>query len=167
MQKFIIILSFIPWLLYFLSICINAIKDLDENKLSSDWIKENIFKIFHFESLILFGIFVYFSTYYFKSSQIWLVDSLLFAAINLYLFINFYYDKNRYDTKLESKHIPLLLIIIIFIFIPIIFYLITKRYQITYYILFAYIFFNYIIVIISNLIYKGILLLIGHKNEKK
>ena len=94
MTKIIVYLTFIPWLLYFSSLCNNAIKDLKENKVTKKWIKENIFKIFHFENIILFAIFIYFSAYYHNADQIWLVDVLLFSAINLYLFFNRYYDKN-------------------------------------------------------------------------
>jgi len=42
MHKFIVYLTFIPWLLYFSSVCKNAIKDLKENKITKDWIKKNI-----------------------------------------------------------------------------------------------------------------------------
>ena len=52
MKRIIILLTFIPWLLYFISISKNALKDLKHNKLSAKWIKKNIFKIFHFEYFV-------------------------------------------------------------------------------------------------------------------
>ena len=158
MTKFIVFLTFIPWFLYFASLCKSAIQDLNDNKLTFSWIKDNFFKIFHFENLILIGIFIYFSIFYYKANQIFLTEVLLFSAINLYLFINRYYDKNNTEYKIGNKDITTILIILMLILIPIVFYLVTKRYTITYFILFGYSFFNYIIVyigkLINNLVYK-------------
>lgn len=152
MTKFIVLLTFIPWFLYFASLCKSAIYNLNENKVTWKWLKENIFKIFHFENLILIGLFVYFSIYHYKANQIFLVEILLFSSINLYLFINRYYDKTNIEYKIGNKDITTILIILMLSLIPVIFYLTTNREVITYFILFGYSFFNYIIVFISKLI---------------
>lgn len=158
MKKFIIVLTFIPWFLYFASLCKSAIKDLNTNKLSFSWIKKNFFKIFHFENLILIGLFIYFSLFYYKANQIFLTEVLLFSSINLYLFINRYYDKNNTSYKIGNKDITTILILLILILIPLVYYLTTGKYTITYYILFGYSFFNYAIVYIgksiNSILYK-------------
>lgn len=168
MSKFIVLLTFIPWFLYFASLCKSAIYNLNENKITWNWIKDNIFKIFHFENLILIGLFVYFSIYHYKANQIFLVEILLFTSINLYLFINRYYDKTNVEYKIGNKDITTILIILFITLIPIMFYLTTNREVITYFILFGYSFFNYIIVFISkfinNIIYK---IVRRHNNEIK
>ncbi len=167
MTRLIVYLTFIPWFLYFSSLCKNAIKDLKENKVTMPWIKENLLKIFHFDNLILFAIFIYFSAYYRGASQIWLVNVLLFSAINLYLFMNRYYDKNRSSKEISQGDVPTILIILMISLIPIIFYMTTSKYTITYYIMFGFAFFNYLIVYISKTISKGINKLIKKNNESK
>lgn len=163
MTNAIIYLTFIPWILYYSSISKNAIKDLKNKKLGFYWFKKNFFNIFHFENLILYGIFIFFATYYQSSNQIWLVDILLFSAINLYLFINCYYDKNRSTNKLVVNDLSIILIALIISLIPFVYYMSTKNYLATYYILFCFSFFNYIIVLISSLINKFIIKLIIRK----
>lgn len=165
MTKFIVLLTFIPWFLYFASLCKSAIKDLNQ-KIDKTWIKENILNIFHFENLILIGIFTYFSINYYKASQIWLVEILLFSSINLYLFFNRYYDKNNTDYTISNKDITTILIILFIVLIPITSYLITEERTITYYILFTLSFFNYIIVFISKLISKGIYKIVRRYNNE-
>lgn len=167
MSKLFVYLSFIPWLIYFSSICNNAIKDLKKNKINKTWLKNNIFKIFHFQNIILFGIFVYFSIYYYKAKQIWLVEILLFAAINLYLYINHYYDKNNSDEQLSSSDLPTILIILLLVMIPIIFYISTKNRLVTYFILFGYSFFNYLIVYVAAFIHKKLLDIFSKQNGHK
>lgn len=168
MTKFIVLLTFIPWFLYFTSLCKSAIQDLNTNKVTFSWLKNNIFKIFHFENLILIGIFVYFSINYYKANQIWLVEVLLFSSINLYLFFNRYYDKNNTEYKIGNKDITTILIILFIVLLTIIFYLTTNKYTITYFVLFGYSFFNYVIVYISKLINDLIYKIVRrHNNEIK
>lgn len=167
MTKFVVYLTFIPWLLYFSSVCKSSIKDLKENKVTKTWIKKNVFHIFHFENIILFAIFVYFSAYYHDANQIWLVNVLLFSAINLYLFFNSYYDKGRNKNKITTSDISTILIILLIAIIPFIYYVSKKNQTVTYYILFAYSFFNYFIVYISMNINKLIIKAIKRKNGEK
>lgn len=166
MHKFIVYLTFIPWLLYFSSVCKNAIKDLKENKMTKEWIKKNIFKIFHFENIILFLIFVYFSVNYHDANQIWLVDVLLFSAINLYLFFNRYYDKNNSQNKIGTGDISTILIILLLICIPVLYFAGKNNHVITYYILFGYSFFNYFIVFVAMQLNEQIIKLVKKNNEK-
>ncbi len=167
MNNIIIFLTFIPWLLYFTSISKNALKDLKQNKVTKSWIKENIFKIFHFENIILFGIFIYFAKNYTGANQLWLAKVLLFSVINLYLYINRFYDKNSIETKLTTEDISTILLILLITLIPIIFYSSTKMYTTTYYIMFAYSFFNYIIVYIAKFLNELIFKLVKKQNENK
>ena len=81
MTKTIICLTFIPWILYFLSVSLNAVKDLNKNTVTGTWLKENVFNIFHFDNIILIGIFIYFSRMYPDANQIFLVETLLFTFI--------------------------------------------------------------------------------------
>ncbi len=166
MTRFIVYITFIPWLLYFSSICKYAIKDLKSNKLTKKWLKNNIFRIFHFENIILFAIFIYFSTYYHNANQIWLVEVLLFSAINLYLFFNRCYDKNKNHAKIGTNDISTILIVMLIIIIPFIYYIAKRNHVITYYILFAYSFFNYLIVYIATKINDTIIKAIKRKNNE-
>lgn len=166
MTKFIVYLTFIPWFLYFASLCKDAIKKLENTKISKNWFKSNLFSIFHFPNIILFAIFIYFSIRYSDANQIWFTSILLFSSINLYLFINHYYDKYKTTEKIDSMNLSTILIILFLVFIPIIYYISTSNYTITYYILFIYSFFNYLIVYISKLI-NDFLVKRVFKNDKK
>lgn len=166
MSKFIVLLTFIPWFLYFTSLCKSAIYNLNTNEISFKWIKENIFQIFNFGNLILVAIFVYFSIFHYKANQIFLVEVLLFSAINLYLFVNRYYDKTNIEYKINNKDITTILIILMSSLIPIVFYLLTENETTTYFILFGYSFFNYIIVSISKLINDIIYKLVRRHNDE-
>ena len=167
MPKILIYISFIPWFLYFLATTINAYKDLKTNKFNKKWLKKNFLKVFHFDNLILLGIFIFFSVYYGKSGQVWLAEVLLFGFINLYLFFNyFYYDKNKSKAKLVPTDLSPILILIIIALIPIIRYGGTKNYIIAYYLLFGLSFFNYLTVIIANFIHKLVVKLICYGKNK-
>lgn len=154
MKNIFVYLTFIPWLLHFALISKNSLRMQQKNKLSKKWLKKNFFKIFEFDKLILTGIFIYFSLLYPDANQIWLVEIMLFGVINLYLYINDFYNKNK--TKQFSYNTKELIIILLISLIPIIFFSITKNQNITYYIMFAYNFFNFLIIyickILSNLI---------------
>lgn len=163
MTRLFIFASFIPWLLYFFYQCRNALKDLKNNKVDKEWLKKNLFKIFHFDNLILFGIFLYFSNVYKNSNQIFLTKLLLFSCINLYLLVNRYYDKNRNKNKITNEDISTILIIIILSLIPISVYNITREYTVSYYIMFIFSFFNYLIVYISQKINNLIIKIVGNK----
>ena len=165
MFRFFVYITFIPWLLYFISLSKNTIKVLKSNRVNKEWLKKNFFNVFHFEYLILVGIFVFFSTFYHDRDQIWLVDTLLFSAINLYLFINLYYQKKKTTAKITNNDIPIILIIIILTCIPFVIYVSTRNYLIVYYILFAYSFFNYPIVFFSKQINDLIIKMVKKENE--
>ena len=111
MRNVIIYLTFIPWILFYSSAVKNSIMYLKNIEFNFYWLKNNIFKAFHFKDLILYGILFYFTSSYYKSSQIWLVSILLFTMINLYLFINSFYDKHRSNEKITSKDLSLIIVI--------------------------------------------------------
>ncbi len=166
MTKFVVYLTFIPWFLYFSLLCKDALQGLKTDKITWEWFKKHIFSIFHFHNIILFAIFVYFSSKYADADQIWITEVLLFTAINLYLYINHYYDKYKSVEHINSFNMSTILIILILTFIPIIFYVSTRNYRVTYYILFCYSFFNYVIVFIAKTI-NDFLLKRVFKNDKE
>lgn len=166
MQKFVNYLSFIPWLLYCIELSRNAIRIVNTTKTDKEWLKKNFFNIFRFDSLILIAIFIFFTTSYHKANQIWLVEVLLFSAINLYLYFNSYYDKNKSDYRIDTKDLSTILIILIIFLIPLIYFICTNQILITYYILFGYSFLNFVIVYIAKKINDFIIkLIIKRKNE--
>lgn len=152
MTKLVVILTFIPWLAYFILSTIKNIKKLRNEKMTIKYIKENIFNIFRLDTIILISIFIYFSLSYPESDQIWLARVLLFGTINLYLFANRLYDKVEKKEQLNKKEKNILFFGIIVALIPVIFYFCTRNYQITYYIMFGLGFFNYFITIICKFI---------------
>lgn len=168
MEKLFIYITFAIWFIYFISISKNNLKYLKKNNKDKNWIKKNIFKVFHFDSLILFAIFIFFNGIYQNSSQLWLVRILLFGVINLYLYLNSFYDMNRIKDKIHTDDISSILLILLISLIPIIYFISSNNVNITYYVMFGYIFFNYIIVnlclSINNFLFKIVL---RRNNENK
>ena len=156
MTKLVVFLTFIPWLAYFILSTIKNIKKTRNEKMTIKYINENIFNIFRFDTIILISILIYFSLSYPKSDQIWLARVLLFATINLYLFVNRLYDKVEKKDQLNKKERNIAFLSILISLIPVIFYICTKKYQITYYIMFGLGFFNYFITIICKYILEKI-----------
>lgn len=147
MKNFFVFLTFIPWILYFISLSKIALKDFHSYKLNKKWLKKNILKVFQFDKLILIAIFIYFSLLYPDANQVWLVEIMLFSVINLYLYINNIYNKTR--NKVSKEDVKEILFILLFMIVPIIIFSITKNQSLTYYIMFGYSFFNYLIVFLS------------------
>ena len=156
MTKLVVFLTFIPWLAYFILSTIKNIKKIRNEKMSIQYIKENIFNIFRFDTIILILIYIYFSLSYPSSDQIWLVRVLLFATINLYLFVNRIYDKVENNNQLNKKERNIVFLSVLISLIPIILYIFTEEYQIVYYLMFGLGFFNYIITIICKFILEKI-----------
>ena len=166
MKKIMILASFIPWLLYFFSLCKNTLKDVKANEINSEWIKNNFLKVFHLDNLILFAIFIIFTSIYHSSGKIFLTKILLFSSINLYLLANRYYDKNKYQYNIGNDDISTILILVIISLIPISIYNITGWYTVSYSIMFAFAFFNYFIVILAKKINDLLIKRTKRKNEK-
>lgn len=150
MKKILVLASFIPWLLYFFSLCKNTLKDIKTNEINKEWIKDNFLKVFHLDNLILFGLFIIFVSIYRNSGKIFITKLLLFSSINLYLLANRYYDKNKHKYNIGNEDISTILIIVIISLIPISVYNITGWYTVSYILMFAFAFFNYFIVIVAK-----------------
>lgn len=165
MKKLVVFLTFIPWLLYFSKITKNVIAEETKGiKRDKKWWQENFFQVFQIDTLILVGIFVFFAKYHKDANQIWLVKVLLFSAINLYLYLNTYHLK--YNRSVDKSNISTILLLLIIMFIPIVFYGVTGKYTTTYYILFVYSFFYYAIAMICYKI-NNLLINNASKNENK
>lgn len=166
MMKLFVNLSFIPWCLYFIALSSKSLKKINNYDINFKYIRNNFFKIIRFDNLLLVGIFTYFSLFYLESDQIRLVRILLFSVINLYLFINSFYEGKKIEDKLGKEDVTVIMIILFLMLIPMIFYLSTRRYLISYYIMFVYNFLAFFIVLFSSKINDIILSLVG-RNESK
>ena len=148
MDRLIVFLSFVPWLLYFVIYGMRAISDVeklnDNNKFK--WLKTHIFQIFRLDNLVLILVF-----YYFLKHHNNLVDKMLFSAINLYLFVSSLYDKPfREKGKLLRNHSILWIIVGIILIIPFGYYFRTNNLQETYKLMFAYTFFAYLMFMLAR-----------------
>ena len=142
MNKIIILVSLIPWILYLLFETKNNLYKLKDNH----YLLLNIKNIIPIKN-ILFLIFYYVHK---KSAQIELVSSLLFATINLFLFIYSYYESNNNDLDLSNKDKLTLIPITIIVFIITMVSIYIKSILITYIILFTTSILNIILLYVSN-----------------
>lgn len=152
-MKLIDYITLIPWILYFGFRIIDALKGTKTEKINLKWFKKNWKKIFHAEEILLMAIFFYFSSQGNKNLNKFLYQ-MLFIVMNLYLFINSFYDRRRtINHHLNKKDIPVIIIANLVLIIPVVFYLNTKELVPTYYLLLGIVFFSYPIALIARLIY--------------
>jgi len=105
LERVVVYLSVITWLLYYSINIFKTIIDLD---------KKSVFSLFRFDSIILILIFVYF-VFYNRT----FVIQMLFTTINLYMFINRLYERNINQKKIKkviSSNKLLLLVLYILAF---------------------------------------------------
>ena len=138
-------ITFIPWILFFGKLVKMALKETKNKKLDIKWFKKYFSTIMHFDIIILILLFIYFAS--FKDS---FVNKMLFSVMNLYLFVNTFYDKrNISDKKLDKSDIFPSIIILLISLIPFILYTLKViKLTTTYTILFIYSVFAYILVIL-------------------
>ncbi len=112
--------------------------------------------------------FLFVSLFYKGASELWLAKSLLFASINIYLYFSEHYKKLNDEYQIGSRDISTILLVSLTIIFPIIFYVTTGFYTITYYILLGYSVFYYFIAAISVNINEIINIIIKrNKHEDK
>ena len=148
MNKIIILITLIPWILYCIFLTKNNLIKLKENHFLLSNI--NIKELPPIKNILLFIIFISISIIYKDSNQIELVNSLLFSTINLFLFIYSYYDNNEYELELTNKDILSLILLTIIVSIITIISLSIKDILLTYNILFATSIINIIILYVSK-----------------
>ncbi len=140
-------LTFIPWILIFAKNCLDKLRSKD--KLTFKYLKKNFFKIFRLDLLLLIIIF-----YYFASFNKDFVHKYLFAIINLYLFVNSFYESKTNVKKNNLK--KELILVLIMVIIPIGYYILSHNLLLTYKLMFIYLYFiNIIILIIKRLILRN------------
>lgn len=148
MNKLIVTITLIPWLLnYVYESKNNLIKLKEKHYLISNF---NIKKILNIKSLLLFLVFIIISTIYKESNQIELANNLLFSSINIFLFIYNYYENDDYELELNIKEKTSIITHIIISSIAVILSLSREEVSQTYNILFATNILNIIILYISN-----------------
>lgn len=149
-DKYIVLITFIPWVLFFLKSGIYNLNNSNYEKMSWKYLKNNFFKIFRIDTLFLIIAFYYFSSYG-KD----FVDKYLFAVMALYLLMNSFYDRKEKIKKgfVREKFINIILFLIVMI-VPFFIYFGKHNLVLTYKIMLFYIFFQYIIIIAINYISK-------------
>ena len=148
LDKYITFLTFIPWILIVIVSMINNLNNEYYQKFSLKYLSKNIFKIFRLDTLLLIIFFWYFSSFDRE-----FVDKYLFAIMCLYMFVNFFYEKkNPIKKEFFKEHIIELILLIVMMAIPFIYYHNTDNLNFTYKLMLLYLFFEYIIILAVSLI---------------
>lgn len=149
MNKAIIFSSFIIWIFYFNLLYLDVI-DNHNIKTFKELIKSNKKTL----SIIKFFLFILFI--YFISFNNTLISELSFSSIFIFLLSDYININNKaIDFNYIFKNKKYLVILIIIILIPLIFYLITKNLEITYLIMFIFTFFIYYLVDSIKILFKS------------
>ncbi len=134
MEIMISLVTFIPWILYFIEIMLYRINVLESKKCDGktyfDYINKNLFNSLNIRELILFCIFLIFMQY-----ENTIVLQILFPTIYVYLLINFFQTQAEKCKKIKNK--KLMVETVILLVTVLIIYLITKHLYTTYIIMFA------------------------------
>ena len=161
-EQYIIWITFIPWILISIVSLINNLSNEHYQKFSLKYLSRNIFKIFRLDTLLLIICF-----WYFASFNKEFVDKYLFAIMCLYLFVNFFYEKqNRVKKNFLKENIIELILLLIVMIIPFIYYHITNNLNLTYKIMLLYLLLEYIIILIVSLIARIIKKVFKRKGSK-
>ncbi len=150
LNKLIILITFIPWIINFYANLLDIYRSIDYQKLPAlEWLKKNFFKEFRIDALIIILIFIYFSNF-----DKLFVCQYLFLVMNLYFYIN-----SLYDTKHEIKKLACIknnykemLLVNLISFLPFVYYYFTKNLVSTYLALFAITFLNFILITLIRLL---------------
>ncbi len=147
-DKYITLVTFIPWLLIIMVSMIFNLNKEDYQKFSIKYLSQNIFKIFRLDTLLLIVCFWYFSSFGRE-----FVNKYLFAIMCLYLFVNFFYEKRALLKKgFFKENIINILLLIIIVSSPFIYYAQTNNLDFTYKLMLIYLFLSYFIVLLINTI---------------
>lgn len=158
-DKYIVLITFIPWLLFFIVSILNNLNNKDYKTFSLKYLKKNFFKIFRIDTLFLIIAF-----YYFSSFGKEFVDKYLFAVMCLYLFMNSFYEKKEKIKKdFFKKNFLNLVLLFIVMLIPFTVYFIKQRLVLTYKIMMLYLYFEYIMILLVNYISKFIFKVLKRK----
>ena len=163
-DKYIIILTFIPWLLIFIVSTINNLNNPNYKSFSFKYLRNNIFKIFRLDTLLLIIAFWYFSSFNRE-----FVSQYLFSIMCLYLFVNFFYEKRQNLEKgFWKANILNIILLIIIMSIPFILYYNNYDLDTVYKLMLIYLFGEYIIILLVSYITKLIKFLLKKiKGNKK
>lgn len=160
-NKYIILVTFIPWILIVFVSVLNNLNNENYQKFSFKYLGKNFFKIFRLDTLLLILCFWYFASFH-KT----FVDKYLFSIMCLYLFVNFFYEKRNPLKKNFFKENIIQIILLLFItIIPFIYYYKTNNLNITYKIMLLYLYLEYIIILIVSYITKLIKKLFNKKSS--
>lgn len=143
MKRIIVLISFIPWLLFFYSLT-----KYNYNIIGKKNMKNKFIKLFPIYDLILYAVFIYFSLVYRQATSIFFVRVILFSSIFLYLFFNKISRKDYKNNKNISNKFVLYIILVSIL--PIIIYFFKGYYSILCYSLIGMAVLNALIVYIGK-----------------
>ncbi len=150
MSKYIIFLTFIPWIIIFIVSSLRNINNPNYQKITFKYFTKNFFKIFRLDTLFLIIVFFYFASYDKE-----FVNQYLFAVMNIYLCVNSIYEKKeKYPKNFIKNNIFNIVILLLILITPFVIYFTKKDLVFTYKIMLIYLFLESLIIIIINKLLK-------------
>jgi hypothetical protein len=151
-NKFIIILTFIPWIAIYGFSMVKNLNNPNYQTFSFKYFKKNFFRIFRIDTLFLIIAFWYFSSFDKE-----FVNIYLFAVMVIYLFVNqFYEKKEKFKKHFIHNNLFHLILIFLIMLIPIILYFTGVYLVFVYKMMFILLYLEYPIILIISYIIKSI-----------
>ncbi len=148
MNDAIILSTFAIWLFYFILLYLDV---LDNHNIKSF---NELFRL-NFKALTIIKLFLFITFIYFISFNNSLISGLLFTFTFLFFLTEYLSDiNNKIDFTYILKHKKYIFILFFLSVTPIIFFFLTNNLEITYLIMYALVFFIYIIVDIIKIFLK-------------
>ena len=146
LNKYLIYLTFMPWLIVFIIYTFFNLNNEHYQKFNFKYLTKNFFKIFRIDLLFLIIVF-----YYFTSYKLDFVSMYLFAVMNIYLFVNSFYEhKNKLKPLFFKSNLLNLILLFLISLIPFLIFIIKEDLILTYKIMLLYLFLEYPILIITS-----------------
>ncbi len=146
LNNYLIYLTFMPWLIVFITYTLHNLNNASYQKFSFKYLTKNFIKLFRIDLLVLIIMF-----YYFTSFKLEFVSMYLFAVMNIYLFVNSFYDhKNKLKEHFFKNNLLNLILIFLITLIPFLIYIFKHDLDLTYKLMLLYLFLEYPLLIITS-----------------
>lgn len=145
LQFYLTLLTFLPWIFIYVIRMIRSLNNPDYHSFSKNYIKKHFFELFRMDTFLIILFF-----FFFASFKLEFVNQYLFPVMCLYLCVNSFYEvKEKRNKDFFKENFWNIVLLILFMFVPILIFIWFGALGITYKIMLFYLFFFYFLIVIA------------------